>query len=138
MTYNQFERCAVGGCRNTNNSTSPKYQIPEPSLKTHYFGSFHLFILQNNSTAAPSTSGEFTGDGTAYSETVNDGTGFACSYRFLNPWARSYFAAMNAAQWDDGMSCGKCVKVRCTDSKCTKHDPVTLYIVDKVRSLQSK
>ena len=32
-------------------------------------------------------SGElFTGDGTAYSEAVADGTGFACSYRYLNDW----------------------------------------------------
>lgn len=92
----------------------------------------HLPLQESNSTSASSGGGEFSGDGTAYSDTVSDGTGFACSYRFLNPWARSNFAAMNAAQWDDGQSCGKCVSVRCTDSRCTKHDPVTVYIVDKV------
>ena len=94
-----------------------------------------LTLLQADSSSTPSTpanpSQEFTGDGTAYSEKVADGTGFACSYRFLNPWAQTYFAAINSEQWDDGRACGRCVSARCIDSRCTNKDPVTLMIVDK-------
>lgn len=40
--------------------------------------------------------GLFGGDGTAYSEAVaNTGAGFACSYRYLNDWASTHFAAIN-------------------------------------------
>ncbi len=43
--------------------------------------------------------GTFGGDGTAFSEAVpNTGKGFACSFRYLNDWASTHFAAMNAAQ----------------------------------------
>ena len=38
----------------------------------------------------------FSGDGTAFSEAVpNTGKGFACSYRYLNDWASTHFAAIN-------------------------------------------
>lgn len=41
-------------------------------------------------------SGLYSGDGTAYSEAVpNTGQGFACSYRYLNDWASTHFAAIN-------------------------------------------
>ena len=50
----------------------------------------------------PGSGERFTGDGTAYSDAVADGKGFACSYRFLPPVFRTYFAAMNAAQWANG------------------------------------
>ena len=41
-------------------------------------------------------SGLFSGDGTAFSEAVpNTGKGFACSYRYLNDWASTHFAAIN-------------------------------------------
>ncbi len=40
--------------------------------------------------------GQWSGDGTAYSEAVaNTGNRFACSYRFLNDWASRNFAAIN-------------------------------------------
>ena len=43
--------------------------------------------------------GIFSGDGTAFSEAVpNSGKGFACSYRYLNDWASTHFAAMNSKQ----------------------------------------
>ena len=43
--------------------------------------------------------GIFSGDGTAFSEAVpNSGKGFACSYRYLNDWASTHFAAMNSQQ----------------------------------------
>jgi hypothetical protein len=41
-------------------------------------------------------SGQFQGDGTAFSEAVpNTGKGFACSFRYLNNWASRNFAAIN-------------------------------------------
>lgn len=73
----------------------------------------------------------FKGQGTAYSNAVSNGMNFACSYRFLNPWARTNFVAMNSEQWADGSTCGRCVRARCTDSQCTNNDFVTLYVVDK-------
>lgn len=40
--------------------------------------------------------GTFSGDGTAYSEAVaGTGAGFACSYRYLNPYFSTHFAAIN-------------------------------------------
>jgi expansin (peptidoglycan-binding protein) len=86
-----------------------------------------LLLLVCGSASATS----FTGDGTAYSDSVTDGKGFACSYRFLPEFARRNFVAMNAAQWDDGQACGKCVKVHCVDAKCTVQSEVVLYVVDK-------
>jgi hypothetical protein len=54
--------------------------------------------------------GIFSGDGTAFSEAVpNSGKGFACSYRYLNDWASTHFAAMNSKQ----VRCGamRCIAV---------------------------
>lgn len=74
----------------------------------------------------------FTGDGTAYSDAVDDGTGFACSYRHLADKTKQFFAAINSEQWDNGNACGKCVKAWCVDDFCTVRDtPVTVMIVDK-------
>lgn len=40
--------------------------------------------------------GTFSGDGTAFSEAVpGTGAGFACSYRYLNPYFSTHFAAIN-------------------------------------------
>jgi hypothetical protein len=57
--------------------------------------------------------GIFSGDGTAFSEAVpNSGKGFACSYRYLNDWASTHFAAMNSKQ----VRCGamRCGAVHCS------------------------
>lgn len=77
--------------------------------------------------------GTFTGDGTAFSEAVNNtGAAFACSFRYLNNWASQYFVAMNAAQWDDGQVCGSCVRARCIDSRCPiQNVDVVAMVVDK-------
>lgn len=87
------------------------------------------WLLQNPPSNEQQTT--FSGQGTAYSGAVTDGTGFACSFRFLNPWARTNFVAINAAQWQNGQVCGQCVKVWCVDPQCKTQTPVKLYAVDK-------
>ena len=78
-----------------------------------------------------SLKGQFQGDGTAYSDEVEDGTNFACSYRFLPEKAKTNFVAINLPQWDEGRACGKCVNVWCTDPFCTtQFEPVKLMVVD--------
>ena len=74
----------------------------------------------------------FRGDGTAYSDSVNNtGTGFACSYRYLNTKFSNYFAAINHEQWADGATCGRCVKARCVDSRCkVQNEDVLVQVVD--------
>ena len=66
--------------------------------------------------------GIFSGDGTAFSEAVpNSGKGFACSYRYLNDWASTHFAAMNSKQVRCGaVRCGavRCGAVRCDAVRC--------------------
>ena len=57
-------------------------------------------------------------------------SGFACSYRYLNEWNRKYFVAINSKQWDNGMSCGKCLTARCVDPMCTVNTPLTLFVAD--------
>jgi hypothetical protein len=74
----------------------------------------------------------YVGDGTAYSEAVPDGSGFACSFRKLFKHTKIYFAAINIEQWENGLSCGRCVNVLCTDPFCTvKNKKVKVQIVDQ-------
>eukprot|EP00890_Picochlorum_soloecismus_P003290 jgi/Picsp_1/3962/NSC_01474-R1_carbohydratebinding protein len=81
--------------------------------------------------AIQSLKGQFEGDGTAYSEEVEDGSNFACSYRTLPDKAKTNFVAINLPQWDEGRACGKCVNVWCTDPFCTtQFEPVKLMVVD--------
>jgi expansin (peptidoglycan-binding protein) len=74
---------------------------------------------------------KYHGDGTAYSDTVSDGKGFACSMREIADPFKSHFAAINAKQWEDGKACGRCVKARCVDDRClVKNKDVVVQIVD--------
>jgi len=74
----------------------------------------------------------FVGDGTAYSDAVPDGSGFACSFRKIFEHTQTYFAAINIEQWEDGLACGKCVNVWCTDDFCTVKDKkIKMQIVDQ-------
>lgn len=74
----------------------------------------------------------FKGDGTAFSDAVNgSGAAFACSFHTLNPKFSSYFAAINAAQWEDGAACGRCALARCVDERCpVRGEDVLVSIVD--------
>ncbi|OQR88315.1 carbohydrate-binding protein [Achlya hypogyna] len=73
----------------------------------------------------------FTGDGTAYS---TDWTGGNCGFKALwgaRPSAgQTYFAAINNAQWDDKMNCGRCARVECTSPACTGA-PVVVLITNR-------
>eukprot|EP00887_Chlorella_sp_A99_P004320 scaffold15.g4320.t1 len=63
---------------------------------------------------------------------VADGVGFACSFRSLPTFARTDFAAINNAQWDEGRNCGRCVSVRCVDPRCkVQGRDITLMVVDQ-------
>lgn len=73
----------------------------------------------------------FSGEGTAYSDAVDDGTGFACSYKYLPQNAKKNFVAVPPNIWDDGKACGKCVHAWCTDERCKKqYEPITAMVVD--------
>lgn len=60
-----------------------------------------------------------------------DGTGFACSMRKFSPLVKTYFAAINLPQWNEGLSCGKCIRARCTDSMCKNNQWIKAMIVDQ-------
>jgi hypothetical protein len=74
----------------------------------------------------------FAGDGTAFSDSVNNtGAGFACSYRYLNDRQSRFFAAINQAQWEEGRTCGRCARARCVDERCpVRNEDVVVSIVD--------
>jgi hypothetical protein len=62
---------------------------------------------------------------------VEDGAGFACSYRALPAFAKTNFIAINSAQWAGGAACGRCARVRCVDAFCTKEGrEVLAQVVD--------
>jgi hypothetical protein len=74
---------------------------------------------------------QFIGDGTAYSDAVDNGKGFACSMRELAIPFKTHFAAINIKQWEDGKACGRCIKARCVDERCTVKDKeVLVQVVD--------
>jgi len=88
--------------------------------------------LQLAKDAIENLKGQFKGDGTAYSERVQNASHFACSYRKLPSKAKTNFVAINLPQWEKGQACGKCVNVWCTDPFCTtQFEPVKLMIVDQ-------
>ncbi|PSC67798.1 Expansin 1 [Micractinium conductrix] len=76
--------------------------------------------------------GTFSGEGTAFSEAVpGTGAGFACSFRYLNPFFSTNFAAINRPMWDEGHACGKCVTAWCVDDLCpVKGKRVQVQITD--------
>ncbi|EFN56252.1 hypothetical protein CHLNCDRAFT_51929 [Chlorella variabilis] len=74
----------------------------------------------------------FSGDGTAFSEAVpNTGKGFACSYRYLNDWASTHFAAINRPMWENGDACARCLTAWCVDERCaTRNKRVQVMVTD--------
>ncbi|KDD77108.1 hypothetical protein H632_c17p0, partial [Helicosporidium sp. ATCC 50920] len=79
-------------------------------------------------------SSTYTGDGTAFSGAVDNSQAskFACGLHYLDSWASKYFVAMNNAQWNDGLACGRCVKARCVDPKCpVQGQEILAQVVDK-------
>ena len=90
------------------------------------------------STLPPSwlpSGGPYQGDGTAFSQPVADGKGFACSFRYLSGWARTAFAAMNSPQWDEGAVCGRCITAWCVDERCpTRNQKVQVQVSSAARA----
>ncbi|KAL4422941.1 hypothetical protein ABPG75_009138 [Micractinium tetrahymenae] len=70
----------------------------------------------------------YEGDGTAYSAAYDkDATGFnACGFGKLSDRFEKYYGAMNRAQF--GGSCGKCVRVRGTESGATGKELVVMIV----------
>lgn len=76
---------------------------------------------------------KFKGDGTAFSENINNtGSNFACSYRYVNDRFSVFFGAINQKQWGNGNSCGKCAVARCVHPMCTRREPIMVQILDLV------
>lgn len=78
----------------------------------------------------------FAGDGTEYSPALprNGAANFACSYPYLSPLARTYFAAISHEQWNSSLHCGQCVRVTCLDPRCFSGEEVVAVIVDECMS----
>ncbi|GMG15473.1 unnamed protein product [Phytophthora fragariaefolia] len=71
----------------------------------------------------------FTGDGTSY--TLGHVSAGNCNFKF-DPGVGEYYAALNSAQWDSTLNCGRCAEVSCADSRCSDtSSTVTVYIVDQ-------
>ncbi|EQC42519.1 hypothetical protein SDRG_00252 [Saprolegnia diclina VS20] len=69
----------------------------------------------------------YTGDGTAYSsDWVGGNCGFTSLWGSSKSAGQTYFAAINAPQWDDAMNCGRCARVTCTSAACTGSSVVVL------------
>ncbi|KDO22108.1 hypothetical protein SPRG_10926 [Saprolegnia parasitica CBS 223.65] len=82
-----------------------------------------LFLLR--AVSAQPTS--FTGDGTAYSsDWVGGNCGFTSLWGSGKSAGMTYFAAINAPQWDDAMNCGRCARVECTSAACKGSSVVVL------------
>ncbi|KAL6768713.1 hypothetical protein ACKKBF_B15890 [Auxenochlorella protothecoides x Auxenochlorella symbiontica] len=105
----------------------------EDSLVSRFDGVDFLDPLQLADKVPQIGSDSFHGDGTAFSDAVNNtGAAFACSFRYLNNWASQYFVAMNEEQWNDGLVCGSCVRARCVDPKCpVQNVDIVAMVVDR-------
>ncbi|ETW09030.1 hypothetical protein H310_01498 [Aphanomyces invadans] len=47
------------------------------------------------------------------------------------PTATKYHVAMNDKQYNEGLNCGRCVQVQCTDSRCTSNKVMTAQVTDR-------
>nr|CCA24029.1 conserved hypothetical protein [Albugo laibachii Nc14] len=71
----------------------------------------------------------FNGDGTAYSlSTPLSGN---CNFMTWPPAATTKYAAINNAQWNNGLECGRCAQVTCVDSACKSKTTEIVYILDR-------
>lgn len=87
--------------------------------------------IHNGAAEWLKSASKFHGDGTAYSDSVDTGKGFACSMRELASPFKANFAAINHAQWEEGKACGRCIKARCVDDRCpVKNKDVLVQVVD--------
>lgn len=89
-----------------------------------------LAALAQRSLAGASTY-SFLGEGTSYS--LGDPSGGNCNLMSYPSDATTKYAALNAAQWDSTMNCGRCAQVTCTDAQCANAPQASevVYIVDQ-------
>jgi len=88
---------------------------------------FFLFLASLVSSILAS----FSGNGTVYTSAFanpDGGSGFNCGFRWLPSKARTYFAALNAPQYNSSANCGRCASVKCTDSRCQSNQTLTIMI----------
>ena len=84
-----------GGSGGSSFSSAPAAEsVASASANASSSASSSADTVEIAGSPADSSSQRFTGDGTAFSEAVSDGTGFACSFRSLPNWAKVDFAAM--------------------------------------------
>lgn len=84
-------------------------------------------VLGTSLLALPSVAA-FTGDGTTYSGKPSSGN---CNLMYWPSVAETNYVAINDAQWDNTMSCGRCAQVRCTDAACSGQPSELVYVVDR-------
>ncbi|TDH74386.1 uncharacterized protein CCR75_005084 [Bremia lactucae] len=71
----------------------------------------------------------YQGYGTVYSlSTPSSGN---CNFMHWPSEAVTKYAALNAAQWNETMNCGRCAQVSCTDPSCSGMPSEIVYILDQ-------
>lgn len=77
------------------------------------------------------TLASFQGDGTTYS--LGNLSGGNSNFMSNPQAAKTKYAAINAAQWESTMSCGRCAQVTCIDELCADAPQASevVYIVDQ-------
>lgn len=71
----------------------------------------------------------FNGDGTAYS--LSSPLSGNCNFMTWPQAATTKYAAINNAQWNNGLECGRCAQVTCLDPACTSKSSEIVYILDR-------
>ncbi|POM62063.1 Carbohydrate-binding protein [Phytophthora palmivora] len=76
----------------------------------------------------------FTGDGTSY--TLGQVSSGNCNFMY-DPGVGNNYAALNSAQWDSTLNCGRCAEVSCDDSRCSDTTSTQIvYLVDRCPECQ--
>ncbi|GMF36733.1 unnamed protein product [Phytophthora fragariaefolia] len=90
---------------------------------------FRLVLLA--SATAFSTVSAYNGYGTVYGPI--EPSGGNCNFQSYPSEVITNYAALNAAQWDSTMNCGRCAEVRCTDVQCVNPSSSSeiVYIIDQ-------
>ncbi|EQC40762.1 hypothetical protein SDRG_01833 [Saprolegnia diclina VS20] len=80
-----------------------------------------------------SAASQYTGEGTTYGPPDGGDSAFTGNCALMKPldFAPKFHAAINDAQWGEGVNCGRCVAVQCTDPRCTSSAQVVGQITDR-------
>ncbi|OWY99858.1 hypothetical protein PHMEG_00029068 [Phytophthora megakarya] len=71
----------------------------------------------------------YEGYGTVY--TLTSPSSGNCNFMNWPSDAATKYAALNAAQWEETMNCGRCAEVSCTDASCAGQSSEIVYIMDQ-------